>query len=208
LNDLIASATAVAREVFGGSITYSSGSWEELDWSGLDYVGVDYYMDAGNRSTYVDDLRAYHQHGKPIVITEFGCCCYEGAEDAGGSGFDIVDWEKSPPELKGDFVRNEQVQADYIANLIEIYEGEGVHGAFVYTFLEESPHSPDPGTIWTWPVSGSSRFIPKSPKSRMRRPVIGNPSWPSMRSPGSTVQVEIEVRPSLSEPSLGNARAC
>jgi hypothetical protein len=144
LNDLVASATAVAREVFGGSITYSSGSWEELDWSGLDYVGVDYYMDAGNRSTYVDDLRAYHQHGKPIVITEFGCCCYEGAEDAGGSGFDIVDWEKSPPELKGDFVRNEQVQADYIANLIEIYEGEGVHGAFVYTFLEESPHSPDP----------------------------------------------------------------
>jgi hypothetical protein len=144
LNDLLGSATATARAIFGGPVTYGSGTWEAVDWDGFDIVGVDLYRDADNRATYVDDLREYHRHGKPVVITEFGCCSYEGAEDAGGSGSFIVDWEKTPPELKGGYARSEQVQADYITELLGIYEAEGVQGAFVYTFLEENPHSPDP----------------------------------------------------------------
>lgn len=139
-------ATAAARASFGGDVTYSAGPWEwgGVDWGRFDVVGLDYYMDASNEATYVDDLRAFRRHGKPIVVTEFGCCCYEGAERAGGNGYDIVDWDKPVPELKGEYVRSERVQADYIAKLLGIFEAEAIHGAFVWTFIEDSPYSPDP----------------------------------------------------------------
>lgn len=113
-----------------------------MDWSGFDYVGVDLYRDAYNRDTYEQRLRTYQSFGKPVVITEFGCCTYEGAEDAGGSGYDIIDWESDPPRLNGDYVRSEATQAETIAALLDLYETEGVHGAFVYTFVE-------PGQTWS-----------------------------------------------------------
>jgi len=37
-----------------------------------------------------------------------------------------------------------KVQADYIAELLTIFAAEQIHGAFIYTFTEEAPHSPDP----------------------------------------------------------------
>jgi hypothetical protein len=145
LNELLARAVAVARADFSGPLTYGSGTWEEVDWSGFDFVGVDLYRDATNWAGYLDTLRAYGRHGKPLLVTEFGCCCYEGAADRGGGGYDIVDWSKPVPELNGDYVRDESVQADYIAELLDLYEREGVHGAFVYEFIQpESPHDPDP----------------------------------------------------------------
>lgn len=145
VNDLLGDAVTSVRAIFGGPLTYGAASWEAvgIDWSIFDIVGLNHYRDADNQSTYLDDLRAFRRFNKPIVITEFGCCCYEGAEDAGGSGYDIIDWAKPIPELNGDYVRNEQVQAAYIAELLAIYETEGVHGAFVYTFMEQSPHMPD-----------------------------------------------------------------
>jgi hypothetical protein len=145
LNDLLARANTAARELFAGPLTYGSGEWESVDWSDFDIVGVDLYQDQYNRDTYVERLRSYHQFGKPVVITEVGCCSYEGAEDAGGSGYAIIDWDKDPPELIGEYVRSEQVQADYIGSLLDLYQEEGVHGAFVYTFVEPGQtYSPDP----------------------------------------------------------------
>lgn len=145
LNALLADALAAAREVFNGPVTYGSGEWEGVDWSGFDYVGVDLYRDAYNRDTYVQRLRSYQRFGKPVIITEFGCCTYEGAEDAGGSGYDIIDWETEPPQLNGEYVRSELTQAATIGSLLDLYETEGVHGAFVYTFVEPGQTwSPDP----------------------------------------------------------------
>jgi len=43
------------------------------------------------------DLRALRRFDKPIVVTEFGCCAYEGAEDTGGSAYGIVD--SGPPSI-------------------------------------------------------------------------------------------------------------
>jgi hypothetical protein len=42
-------------------------------------VSVDAYRDADNAAGYRDALRAYRRIGKPVAITEFGCCTYHGA---------------------------------------------------------------------------------------------------------------------------------
>ena len=145
LNAFLTGAVAAVRPDFGGSLTYSSGTWEEVVWEPFDVVGVDLYRDASNEATYQQAVRALHRHGKPVVITEFGCCCYVGADDRGGDGFTIVDWSGPEPVVTGNPVRDEQVQADYLDELLDVFEAERVQGAFVWNFIEpDSPHSPDP----------------------------------------------------------------
>lgn len=145
LGTMLDDAITRARASFSGRLIYSSGSWEEVDWSGLDIVGVDLYRDEYNAATYVDTLRSYVQHGKPVWITEFGCCSYEGAEDLGGNAYNIIDWEAEPPQLNGDYTRSEAVQKAYILDLLDIFEQEGVEGAFVYQFIEPIlPHTTEP----------------------------------------------------------------
>ena len=39
------------------------------------------YRAKQNRSTYGQRLDAYLSLGKPVVVTEAGCCAYKGAED-------------------------------------------------------------------------------------------------------------------------------
>jgi len=146
LNALLGEMVSVSRDAFAGPLTYGSGEWEGVDWSALefDFLGIDLYRDAYNRDTYTQRVRGLHRHGKPVLITEFGCCTYEGAEEAGGSGYDIIDWEQDPPVLNGDYVRSEQVQAETIGELLDVFEAEKVHGAFVYTFVEVGQtYSPD-----------------------------------------------------------------
>ena len=134
---------APSASVFGGPVTYSSGTWEDVDWRPFDLVGVDLYRDRYNAATFADQVRSYHRHGKPVVITEFGCCSYVGADDLGGLGFTIIDFTTGT--LRGDPVRDESVQADYLAELLDVFEAERVHGAFVWNFIEpDSPYSPDP----------------------------------------------------------------
>lgn len=147
LNEFLTNAAAAIRPIFGGQLTYSSGTWEGVQWADLDLdvVGIDLYRDADNEATFVDDVRALHQFGKPVVITEFGCSSFRGADDLGGNGFSVVDWSVDPPAIPEDLVRDEQVQADYIDQLLDIFETERVHGAFVYDFIEpDNPYSPDP----------------------------------------------------------------
>ncbi|MDL4818911.1 hypothetical protein [Actinomadura opuntiae] len=145
LNAFLRRALKAVRPVFGGRLTYTSGVWEDVAWRGFDVVGVDLYRDASNKATYVHDVRALHRFGKPVVITEFGCCTYRGADQRGGDGFDIVDWTQDPPVVPPGYVRDERTQARYISELLDVYEAEGVHGAFVYNFIDPgSPYSPDP----------------------------------------------------------------
>lgn len=168
LNDLLARAIATARAEFTGPISYGSGEWESVDWTNFDLVGVDLYRSSFNRATYVDQLRALHEFGKPVVITEFGCCSYEGAEDAGGSGYAIIDWAKDPPQLIGEYVRSEETQAETIGSLLDLYRAEGMHGAFVNTFVEPGlTYSPDPlydldmasfGIVTTFPAGSGKGY--------------------------------------------------
>lgn len=142
LNLFLSKAVEVVRQHFQGRITYASGPWEEVDWSPFDFVGVDFYRDAMNKKAYEKNLHGYLKHGKPVVITEFGCCTYQGAEDKGGYGWAVVDWSKTPPELKQEFTRDETGQANYLIELLRLFEREKVEGAFAFTFVSPSyPHS-------------------------------------------------------------------
>ena len=145
LNSFLSKATTVIREKFHGQITYASGPWEEVDWSLFDFVGVDYYRDSVNKKFYEKNLQKYFKHGKPVIITEFGSCTYQGAQDKGGYGWAIVNWEKSPPQLKREFIRDETAQAIYLLELLEIFEEAKIEGAFVFTFVSPSyPHEQNP----------------------------------------------------------------
>jgi hypothetical protein len=141
LNAFLDGAVRTARESFHGPVTYASGSWEQVEWSRFDFVAVDHYRDARNRARYVEDLKGFGRHGKPVVVTEFGCCTYAGADDRGGSGWNVVDWSMSPPMLNGAYTRSEGTQAAYITELLAIFEEEAVEGAFVFTFSAPAfPH--------------------------------------------------------------------
>lgn len=145
LNAHLEKACAVVRANFKGAVTYGAGEWEMVEWSMFNIVGINYYRSAENRRSYIERLKELRSLGKPVVITEFGCCTYEGAEERGGSGYDIIDYGKEPPQLNGSYVRSEKVQADEILALLEMYEQEKIEGAFVYQFLSEfDVYSPDP----------------------------------------------------------------
>jgi hypothetical protein len=145
LNKFLAEAVGLVRERFHGRVTYASGPWEDVNWSLFDFVGVDYYRDLANDKVFEKNLRAYFRHRKPVVITEFGCCTYQGAEKKGGYGWVVVDWNKQPPQLKRRLYRDETSQAIYLIDLLEIFEQENVEGAFAFTFFSPSyPHHNNP----------------------------------------------------------------
>jgi hypothetical protein len=163
LNEFLAEATAMVRAEFGGDITYGSGLWEQVDWSLFDIIGLDHYrspMTPGD--AYAAALRPFVESGKPVVITEFGLCTFEGASEMGGTGFTIVDWSTEPPSLNGDYVRSEEEQATDLMAMLDVFEAEGVRGAFVFTFVDPSyTYSPDPkydldmasfGVVTTFPA--------------------------------------------------------
>jgi hypothetical protein len=137
LNGFLGEVAKRVREVFGGKLSYSSGTWEQVDWTPFDYVGVDAYRDANNKSTFRDDVRRQFSHGKPVVVTEFGCCTYEGAGDRGGMGWAIVDFSGEEPVLDADYVRSEAEQVTYLRESLEVFEELGVDGAFWFTFVNE-----------------------------------------------------------------------
>lgn len=139
LNAFLVKANEGVRQVFHGPVTYASVPLETVDWSFFDFVCTDLYRDARIRDAYSDILkRRYFVHNKPVIIGEFGCCTYQGAEDAGGRGWEIVDPVKMPLQLNGDYVRDESVQAREIVDQLAVLESVGVEGAFIFCFV--APH--------------------------------------------------------------------
>jgi hypothetical protein len=142
LNDML----EVARSTFGGPISYASGIWEDVDWSGFDVVGIDGYRDEQNAPYYRQLLALGHRHGKPVVVTEFGCCTYRGAGARGGMGWMVGDPTADPP-LDGTLQRDEQEQVDYFTQSMQAFVDAGVHGAFWFTFgLYTTVRRPDDPT--------------------------------------------------------------
>ncbi|QBD81129.1 abortive infection protein [Ktedonosporobacter rubrisoli] len=135
LNAFLRKANEAVRAVFRGQLTYFSVPLETVDWSPFDFVGVDMYREARIREKYGDLLKRYLGYGKPLIIGEFGCCTYQGAEQAGGRGWDILDFTASPLQLNGTYVRDEALQARELSEMLAILENVGVEGAFVFTFV-------------------------------------------------------------------------
>jgi hypothetical protein len=135
-----------ARETFAGPLTYAAGPWETVDWDLFDLVSVDAYRDAGNAARYRDELHAYRRFGKPVAVTEFGCCTYRGAASRGGMGWMIADEKSDPPVIPGTYERDEQEQVRHLHDMLAIYEAEDIDSAFWHTFagFEAPRHHSDP----------------------------------------------------------------
>ncbi|MFC8146133.1 abortive phage infection protein [Streptomyces paradoxus] len=138
-------AAKAGRSVFKGNLSYAAAqSIDDPDWSLFDIVGIDYYAHFEKRSDHVRELKQYLRPGKPLAITEFGTCAYVGAPETGGMGWDIVDYDKEPPEIKGNPVRSERVQADYVGGLLDVFESMGLYAAMAFEFISaDAPHRPD-----------------------------------------------------------------
>ena len=135
LNAFLRGANEAVRQVFRGSVTYMSVPFETVDWSLFDFVGVDIYRDARIKDVFADLVKRYLVYNKPVIIGEFGCCTYQGAEDAGGMGWAIVDLQTRPMQLNGEYVRDERLQARELTDVLRIFDDVGVNGAFVFTFV-------------------------------------------------------------------------
>ena len=134
VNGYLQHVVAAVRSRFAGKVTYASLPYECVDWSPFDLVGVDAYRDRRNADRYRDELRRHFAHGKPVAVTEFGCCTFRGAADLGARGWLILDRHTRPRLLDAEYVRDEAEQAAYLREVLEIFEQEGVDSAFWFTF--------------------------------------------------------------------------
>ena len=147
-NAFLGQAAQVARERFGGRITYAAMPFEGVDWTPFDVVSLDSYRSAEVADQYAAAMRSLVAQGKPVAITEFGAATYRGAADRGARGGEIVEWDHEtalPLRLKDDYARDEDEQAGYVRELLEIFDAAGVDSVFVFTFaLYQLPHRAPP----------------------------------------------------------------
>ena len=113
------------------------------------------------------DIRAFVAQGKaqakPVAITEFGCAAYTGAANMASRGIsDDIEWDDRgrPLRLKGNLIRDENEQARYITELLDVFHTEGVDRAFVYTFARYDliDHS-EPGKDFDMASAGIVRVL-------------------------------------------------
>jgi hypothetical protein len=147
VNDFLGQAVSLVRERFGGRITYAAIPLERVDWARFDIVSVDLYRSAEVADQFADGVRTLVGQGKPVAITEFGTGTYRGAGDRGARCMEIIEYDKDtgrPLRLDGEYVRDEEGQAAYLRELLEIFDAEGVDSAFVFLFaLDGFTHRPD-----------------------------------------------------------------
>ncbi len=164
LNLYLSNLSEAAKKSFRGPLTYFSLPFEAVDWKPFDFVGVDHYRDAQNKVAYGRMISKYNAFGKPVIVGEFGCCTFRGAELLGGNGFMItfgmiegllgpnqklpkmfLDMAHVPPRADGHYIRDEELQARELVDQLGVLDAAGVEGAFVQTFVvPNSPYRSDP----------------------------------------------------------------
>ena len=157
LNDFLAKANAALRSVYHGKATYASLVWEKVDWGLFDFVGVDHYRTKRIEDRYVQMLEPSFQHGKPVVVTEFGYATTHGGIGDGGLLLSSAGLEEGPidlrsqflhykipvlgrfvrPRLNGEHVRDEPWQARKLVETLGVLDAAGVDGAFISQFLSQ-----------------------------------------------------------------------
>jgi hypothetical protein len=72
--------------------------------------------------------------------------------------------------LKGDLVRDEEEQATYVRELLDVYESEGIDAAFVYTFARyDLPHRVAPAVDLDMASAGVVKVLDDAASVRDRR---------------------------------------
>jgi hypothetical protein len=136
VNAFLGRAVEAVRARFGGRVTYAAVPLERVDWEPFDIVSVDAHRSKEVAHLYREGIRTLVAAGKPVAITEFGVTPYRGAADLGARSGEILEYEGDVPvRLKGDYVRDEEEQARYFRELLEIFTAEGVDAAFACTFV-------------------------------------------------------------------------
>ena len=136
-NKFLKDAVSLVKKEFSGKVTYASAMWEKVDWADFDFTSMNLYKASFNKSFFNQTLKKLLSVGKPVIITEFGCCSYNGAENKGPTGYSVLDSTKTPPLFKEVCIRNEKVQADYIVDLLQTFNKEQVAGSFIFDFYAQ-----------------------------------------------------------------------
>ncbi len=152
INEFLQRAVKIVRARFNGPVSYASIlPFEGVDWTPFDIIATDAaYRTSATAGRFRENVRAFVEQGraqgKPVAITEFGCGAHRGAGDmAGRDGSNIV-WAEDGRALRpnGEFVRDEEEQANYLRESLDVFDTEGVDAAFVYTFARyDLPHRAD-----------------------------------------------------------------
>ncbi|MEM4246100.1 MAG: hypothetical protein QW390_02265, partial [Candidatus Bathyarchaeia archaeon] len=129
LNNFLNRLITVSRANFNGKITYAAGLWEPVEWRRHDFdiIGSNEYF-WPNRDSIKDKINRLKRFNKPVYITEFGSCTYEGACKWGGAG--------SFHDTKHPYDEDEQVNC--IEKYLKIFNGK-VHGCFLWIYRENEP---------------------------------------------------------------------
>ena len=175
-NDFLRRAVDVVRARFGGKVSYASLPFEGVDWTPFDVIATDAgYRSAATAAHFRALMRAFvaqgRAQGKPVAITEFGCGTYRGAADSAKDAHALVAWaDGRPTHLNAEYVRDEAEQATYVRELLEVFDGEGVDAAFVYTFARyDLPHRDDPRVDLDTASAGVVKVLPSDDGTRTAR---------------------------------------
>jgi hypothetical protein len=141
INEFLGRTVEAIRPRFGGQLSYASIPFEGIDWTRFDIIATDAgYRTAAFAARFRDDIRAFVGQGKAlkktVAVTEFGCGTFRGAGDLANRDDTNIEWGPGarPVGLKGEHIRDEEEQARYLRELLEVFESEGVDCVFVYTF--------------------------------------------------------------------------
>ncbi len=153
INAFLRQAVAVVRARFGGPVSYAAVlPLEGVDWAPFDVIATDAaYRTSLTAPRFRESIRAFvaqgRAQGKPVAVTEFGCATFRGAGEVAGTADAMIVWgnDGRPARLKRECVRDEDEQASYLRELLEVFDAEGVDAAFAYTFARyDLPHRDDP----------------------------------------------------------------
>lgn len=179
INDFLRRAVEVIRARFSGKVTYASLPFEGVDWTPFDIISTDAaYRTKATAAHFRENIRAFvaqgRAQGKPVALTEFGCTTHRGAADGGGDSLvegALIVWDDNarPVRLNGEYVRDEEEQAKYLREVLEIFEAEGVDYAFVNTFARyDLPHSSNPGKDFDMASFGVVKVLDDQSEARGR----------------------------------------
>ncbi len=117
-------------------------------------------------------VKGYLANKKPVLVGEFGCCTYQGAEKLGGNGFMIIfgmmeDYLpnlKLPPliahmiavapQIDGHYIRDEGLQAREISDQLAVLDSWGWKAVLYSLSLLRLPSTAKiQDLILTWPVT-------------------------------------------------------
>ncbi|GAA2604533.1 hypothetical protein Adu01nite_36050 [Paractinoplanes durhamensis] len=137
------------REVFTGRVTYAAIQYEGVDWTQFDIITFELIRSAGVAGMFREAVRTLVTTAapKPLAITGFGTATWRGAGDVAPQSMDIIEYDEEsglPLRLNGVYERDEEGQARYLDEVLQVFDSEGVDSTFIHLFaLHNLPHRPD-----------------------------------------------------------------